>query len=121
MHTIPEVIAAFHEAVNTADPDRAATLATDDVQVGGPRGSAQGVDLLRDWVATSGIRLTPTAAHPTADPDVLVVAQRATWPGDDATHEIATLFRTRAGRLTAVIRYDSLPAALAAAGKGTSG
>jgi hypothetical protein len=115
MHTIPGPIAAFHEAVNAADAERAAALATDDVEVGGPRGAGRGVDLLRDWVRASGIRLDPLAAHPAPD-GAFVVAQHARWPGDDTTHEIATLFRLSPdGRLAAVIRFDTLDAALAAA------
>jgi hypothetical protein len=118
MHTIPGVIADFHAAVNAADADRAAALATDDVEVGGPRGAAHGVDLLRRWVRTSGIRLVPLAAHPVG-PGVVVVAQQATWPGDDKVHEIATLFRLAAdGRLSAMIRYDALAPALEAAQNG---
>ncbi|BCB90625.1 nuclear transport factor 2 family protein [Phytohabitans suffuscus] len=115
MHTVPEPIAAFHAAVNAADADRAAALATDDVEVGGPRGAGRGVELLRGWVEGSGVTLAPTAAHPFAG-GVVVVAQQARWPGDDTVHEIATLFRvTPDGRLAAMIRYDTLADALAAA------
>jgi hypothetical protein len=116
MHTIPEVIADFHAAVNAADPDRAAALAVTDVEVGGPRGAGRGVDLLRGWVSDSGIRLDPVAAYPAGD-GAVVVAQRARWSGDDTVHEIATVFRLSGdGRLAAMIRYESLADALAAAG-----
>ncbi|WP_173068080.1 nuclear transport factor 2 family protein [Phytohabitans houttuyneae] len=116
MHTIPEPIAAFHEAVNAADGAAAAALAVSDVEVGGPRGAARGVDLLRGWVERSGIRLTPLAAHHGAG-GAVVVTQHATWPGDETVHEIATLFRlSPEQRLTAVIRYDTPAQALAAAG-----
>lgn len=107
------MIVDFHAAVNAADPDRAAALATDDVEVGGPRGTDRGVDLLRGWVRDSGIHLRPVAAHPGPE-GAVVVAQEARWRGDDTVHEIATLFRlSEDGRLSAMIRYDSLADALA--------
>lgn len=48
-----QVPAEARAAVNAADPDRAAALVTDDVEVGGPRGAARGVDVLRGWVERS--------------------------------------------------------------------
>ena len=43
----PDLVRAFESAVNAVDVDAAAALVTDDVEVGGPRGAARGVEVLR--------------------------------------------------------------------------
>jgi uncharacterized protein (TIGR00369 family) len=106
------VIDRFHHVVNRGDADAAAKLVTDDVEVGGPRGSARGVAALRGWVEHAGIQLTAGRTYRRGD--VVVVAQTARWSGDGTTHAIATAFRLSADLIAAVIRYDDLTAALAA-------
>src|SRR5215211_5199411 len=114
--TVPSssVIERFHHAVNKCDADAAAKLVTDDVEVGGPRGSARGVAALRGWVEHAGIQLTAGRTYRRGD--IVVVAQTARWSGDDTTHAIATVFRLSGDLISAAIRYDDLAAALAAHG-----
>ena len=50
---------AWHAALNAGDTDRLVSLSTADVEVGGPRGTGRGADLLRDWVARAHIHLEP--------------------------------------------------------------
>src|SRR5918995_3226988 len=89
-----ETVRAWHEAVNRGDADAAVALSQDDIEVGGPRGSARGSALLRDWLARAGIQLEPRRWF--ASPSELVVEQIATWRSPDGTftdpQTIATLF-----------------------------
>lgn len=116
-------IAAWHAAVNARDAEAAARLAAPDVRLGGPKGSAAGLDVLRAWVAEAGIRLVPLAWHP-VPPGAVVVEERATWPHradaepDAAPVLVFTAYRLRDGRIAAVLRFDSLDQALAAAREG---
>ena len=52
-----ELVRAFERAVNAGDVSAAVSLVNEDVEVGGPRGSAKGLKVFRDWVAGSGIEL----------------------------------------------------------------
>jgi hypothetical protein len=111
----------WHAAVSARDLMAAKAVAAPDIRVGGPRGSAQGVDAFLDWVRDSGIRIEPVGWH-TVDEHRVVVEQDAAWPGradsgpDAAPVRIATLFEVRHGLITAALRYDEgVEAALDAA------
>ncbi len=112
-------IAAWHAALNAGDVERLVALSSDDVEVGGPRGSGCGADLLRDWAGRAGIQLEPRRTFWRAG--TVVVEQRARWRSAEdgqmgEAQDVASLFRVRDGRVTAVVRYPDLAAALAAAG-----
>jgi ketosteroid isomerase-like protein len=110
-----DLVRAFERAVGAGDVAAAAALVTDDVEVGGPRGSARGLEVFRGWVAGSGIRLETVRFF--ARGDVAVAVQAARWRGDDAVHEVATEFAERDGRICRVVRHDDgVERALAAAG-----
>jgi ketosteroid isomerase-like protein len=113
------LVRAWHEALNRGDIEALTALCHDDVEVGGPRGSARGRDVLRDWAARAGIRLEPRRWF--AGDGAIVVEQTATWSDAEtgqATAPVvaATLFEVVAGRVRRVVRYDGLDTALAAAG-----
>ena len=111
----------WHRAVNDGDADAARAVAADDVDVGGPRGTATGVDAFTDWVRRSGAHLEPVSWHP-VDATTVVVEQDATWPGradagaGRAPVRVATLFRVDGQRVARAVRFDDLHAALIAAG-----
>jgi hypothetical protein len=110
-----DLVRAFERAVNAGDVEAAVSLVTDDVEVGGPRGSATGLEVFRGWVAGSGIELG-TVRFFGRGPVALAV-QAARWRGDDAVHEVATEFAERGGRICRVVRHDDgVERALAAAG-----
>ena len=113
-----EIVRAWHEAVNRGDADALVALSDDDIEVGGPRGSARGSVVLRDWLARAGIRLEPQRWF--ASPSELVVEQVATWqsPDDTVTEPqiIASSFTVENALVTRTVRYGSLMDALAAAG-----
>src|SRR5688500_14309552 len=78
-----EIVRAWHEAVNRGDADSLVALSDHDIEVGGPRGSARGSALLRDWLARTGIQLKPRRWF--ASPSELVVEQVAIWRSPDGT------------------------------------
>ena len=113
-----EVVRAWHEAVNRGDADTLVTLSDDEIEVGGPRGSARGHAILRDWLDRAGIQLEPRRWI--ASPAELVVEQAATWQGPDGAvtdpQIIASSFTVEDGKVMRTVRYGSLEEALAATG-----
>jgi hypothetical protein len=115
------LVSAFHEAVNAPDVDRLRRLVTPDVEVGGPRGTGRGVDLMADWMARAGVRLTPRRV--VARGPVVVVEQDAAWVdaatgAPSSSQTVATVFVIREARIASVVRYGSLEDALRATGLG---
>jgi hypothetical protein len=115
-----EIVLAWHAALNAGDVERLVSLSTPDVEVGGPRGSGTGVDLLRDWVARARIQLEPLSwqlMH-----GAVVVEQSARWQTADGEltepQVAASVFRVSAGKVASVIRHADLATALEAAGPG---
>lgn len=113
------IVQAWHEAVNSGDVERLIMLSSDDIEVGGPRGTGKGAQLLRDWFGRAGIRLEPRRIF--GRRRTVVVEQDAQWvaPGihESSGHEVvASVFTVRGGRVTSVIRYPELVFALQAAG-----
>ena len=113
-----ETVRAWHEAVNRGDADALVALSDDDIEVGGPRGSACGSAVLRDWLGRAGIRLEPQRWF--ATPAELVVEQIATWRSADGAvtdpEILASSFTVEGGRVMRTVRYGSLEEALSAAG-----
>jgi hypothetical protein len=113
-----EIVRAWHEAVNRGDADAVVALSHDDIEVGGPRGSARGSVVLRDWLGRAGIQLEPRRWFDS--PSELVVEQVATWQGQDGAvtdpQLIASSFTVEDGKVMRTIRYGSLEEALAATG-----
>lgn len=109
-----QVVDAWHAALNQGDLARLVALSAAEIELGGPRGSGRGCQLLREWVERARIRLEPRRIVPRAG--AVVVEQEATWeeadPGPPAL--VASVFVVRAGRVVSVIRYDDLDAALLA-------
>lgn len=112
------IVRAWHEAVNRGDADALVALSDDDIEVGGPRGSARGSAVLRDWLGRAGIRLEPRRWF--VSPAELVVEQVATWRGPDGAvtdpQSIASSFTVENASVMRTIRYGSLEEALAATG-----
>jgi hypothetical protein len=113
------VVESWHDALNAGDLNRLECLVSSDVEVGGPRGSDRGIELLREWAGRSGIRLEPLRVF--RRDDTVVVEERAVWPLP-ATGEpgapllVATKFVVRDGVIQSIVRYDNLDTALRVAG-----
>jgi ketosteroid isomerase-like protein len=107
------VVLAWHTALNEGDVERLVALSAEDVEVGGPRGSGRGSDLLREWFGRVGVRIEPLRTF--VREQTVVVEQDATWPHGEP-QRVASAFEVRGGRVARVIRHANLPAALQAAG-----
>jgi hypothetical protein len=113
------VVEDWHAAVNGGDAARAGDLCTSDVEVGGPRGSGFGRELILDWVGRAGIRMEPVRWF--CGPGGAVVEQDARWL-DIHTGELgepvrlATAFVVENGRVSRVLRHPDAAGALAALG-----
>lgn len=103
----------WHDAVNTADLERAREVVSDPVVITGPKGSGGiSADDFAGWIARSGIHLQPVNWHPVAG-DVAVVEQDATWPETPEPVRVATMFRVSGERVSAALRFPDLEQALA--------
>ena len=119
--TDPELdnVLAWHEALNAGDVERVASLAHPEVEIGGPRGSAHGRQILKDWVGRANVRLEPLRSFKRGR--TVVVEEAATW-SDAGTGEtigeatVATVFELDGGLVTGILRYDGLEEALRGAG-----
>jgi ketosteroid isomerase-like protein len=113
-----EIVRAWHDAVNSGDTERFAEFVSDDVEIGGPRGTARGLDMLTDWVERTGITMEPTDWYQRGG--TIIVCQRATWPAEDGApgvpQEAASAFVVRNGRIESVVRFADLSGAFAAVG-----
>jgi hypothetical protein len=123
--TVPDLgtILAWHEALNAGDAERVASLSHPEVEIGGPRGSARGRQLLKDWVGWANVRLVPLRSFRRGG--TVVVEEAATWR-DAQTGEttcaatVATVFELDGGLVTGIFRYDGLEDALRRAELGGS-
>ena len=115
--TAPEIriVRDWHEALNAGDADRLVALSHPDVEVGGPRGSGHGTDLLREWVARAGIRIEPRRTFHRAE--TVVVEGEARWgEAETGGQTVGSIFVVRDGQVSRVVRYPALASALLAAG-----
>lgn len=114
-----EIVQAFHDHLANRDADAVVALAADNVEVGGPRGTATGADLLREWVARANVTMTPKRWF--AKDDLVIVEQHAVWLDKDSGGEISrqnvtTTFRIEGGKIAGIYRHDDLAASLTLAG-----
>jgi len=112
------VVTDWHEALNSGDVERLVSLSHPDIEVGGPRGTGRGTQLLRQWVGRAGIRLDPRRVFHRAD--TVVVEQQAEWRAADTgeaigSQTLASTFIVRDNRVVSVSRYSDLAEALSAA------
>lgn len=109
------VVQAFHDYLNDRNVDALLDLATDNVRVGGPRGSGEGKHLLEEWVGRASITMTPRRWFRAAG--TVVVEQAATWRDPDTGAEtgsqtVATVFTIEEGLIAGIARYGFLAEAV---------
>ena len=110
------VVEAWHEALNAGDVDHLVALSHPDVEVGGPRGTGRGAQLLRKWVDRANVRLAPRRVFHQAD--TVVVEQEAEWnsanTGQVTGQAVTSVFVVRDDQIVRVVRYPDLADALRA-------
>ena len=114
-----EAVLRWHEALNAGDAERLAALSHPEVEVGGPRGSARGRQVLKDWVGRANVRLEPLRLFGRGP--TVVVEEAATWrdaqtgePAGEAA--VATVFVLDGGLVARIVRHEGLEDALRDAG-----
>src|SRR6185295_7897704 len=71
------VVQAWQQAANDQDIDGLIARSAPDIELIGPRGSGRGQQLLRDWLARAGLRLTTLRAFGRGE--IVVLAQHGVW------------------------------------------
>ncbi len=109
------IVETWHEALNEGDVDRLVALSHPNIELGGPRGTGRGSQLLREWVARANVRLEPRRIFHQAD--TVAVEQEAVWRSPNTgqvigSHTVASVFVLHDGRITSLLRYDDLAEAL---------
>ncbi|MGH3148759.1 MAG: nuclear transport factor 2 family protein [Rubrobacter sp.] len=112
------VVEAWHEALNAGDVERVVEISHPDIGVGGPRGSGQGTQLLREWMARAGVRLEPRRVFHQGD--TVIVGQEAGWRSADTgetygRQAVASVFAVHDDLVVSVSRYADLAEAMRAA------
>ncbi|PTR28913.1 SnoaL-like protein [Rhodococcus sp. OK519] len=112
-------ILAWHDALNSSDIDTLLAVSSDDIELAGSEGAAQGLAALREWASSAAPTLVPGRMF--MHDGVIVVEEQATWPsktdepGETGnTKTVATAFRVVHDQVTAVFRHDTLEEALEA-------
>ncbi|WP_305093881.1 nuclear transport factor 2 family protein [Prescottella sp. R16] len=109
-------VLAWHDALNDSDIETLLELSSDDIEIGGAEGAAQGLTALREWAATgAGAGLTLVPGRMFVHDGVVVVEEqlsRASTAGESRT--VGTSFRVVHDQVTAVFRHDTLESALEA-------
>ena len=114
-----DIVHAWHDALNAGDIEHLVALSSNDIEVGGPRGSGHGAALLRQWFDRAGIYIEPRQFFHRGQ--TVVVEQYATWHAPEAgtsadPQGVASVFVVRGGRVASVTRYADLASALEASG-----
>lgn len=119
MMTPTAIVLRWQEAVNQRDEERLVALSDPYIEIVGPRGSAFGHDIVREWLNRAGLRMT--AYRLFVRGDRVVVAQHALWhsiaTGETIGQaEIASYIRVANQKVLYFARCDHLDEALQAAG-----
>ena len=114
-----EAVLAWHEALNAGGSERVVSLSRQEVEVGGPRGSARGREVLVEWVGRANVRMEPLRRFQRGR--TVVVEEAAAWhharTGETISEAtVATVFALDGGMVAGIFRHDSLEAALEGAG-----
>jgi hypothetical protein len=113
------IVQAWQAAANAADADTLLSLSDEQIEIIGPRGSAYGHDILRQWLARAGLTVEPKRVF--ARDNAVVVEQHGVWHNVDTGEtmgeaDLASSFRVTDGRVSRYARFETLDAALADVG-----
>lgn len=72
-----DIVRDWHEAVNAGDLGRLDGLVTNDVEIGGPRGTSAGRNVLHEWIGRAKTNLVPLRYWTRGDS--VVAEESARW------------------------------------------
>ena len=112
-----DIVQQWHSALNTGAVDAMVALVHEAVEIGGPRGTTSGADVVREWFGRANVRLHPLQFF--ARDNIVVVEENGEWLAPETGEVtgqqiIATVFQVRGGLITRLARYDDLETALRA-------
>lgn len=110
---------AWLDAVNARDTERLLELSDPEIEIVGPRGTARGHQILREWTRHTWLELETLRTFEKGN--AVVVRQHTIWRNAETgdvigERETASQFRIADGRVTFYARRDSLEEALTGAG-----
>ncbi|MBA3874658.1 MAG: nuclear transport factor 2 family protein [Anaerolineae bacterium] len=113
------IVQSWQAAASKPDIDRLIELSDPNIEIVGPRGSGFGHQLLRDWVARAGLKMTTLQAF--VHDSLVVVEQQAFWhnveTGEKVSESIiASQFVVENERVKQFARYDNLETAFKQSG-----
>ena len=118
MHDALRVALAWQEAANNQDVEGLLALSDPQIEIVGPRGSAIGHAVLREWLDRAGASFVSYRTF--AQDDRIVLAQNGVWRAKGTgeiigERDVASVFRVAGGRVVQYARYDTIDEALAQA------
>jgi ketosteroid isomerase-like protein len=109
-----QVVQNWQEAVNARDAQALMACSDPKIEIVGPRGSAFGHDVLRQWLERAGLTLSPQRNF--QHNQTVVVAQHAVWRSAESEiigeADVASVFRVGDDKVLYYARFDSLEEAL---------
>ncbi len=112
------IVQTWQTAANDQNIDHLLELSAPDIVIIGPRARGSGHQLLGEWIARAGLRLSTQRVFQSGD--TVVLAQHGTWQssatgGIPSEADLASRFRVRDERVIEFERYEELADALTAA------
>lgn len=114
-----DTVRTFHDHFNAGRTDEVLAIATDDVTIGGARGSGQGRNLLEEWVRRKTTTLTPQRWF--IEGDLVVVEELVEWRSrengnvTDSTRW-GMAFTVENGKIAEIGRYADVGEAVTSSG-----
>jgi SnoaL-like domain len=109
------IVQMWQDAANRQDAERLLELSDPKIEIVGPRGSAHGHQILKEWLSRAGLTLETFRTF--ANSDVVVMAQHGMWQSAETNQkeskvDVASVFRVADGKVRYLARYDNLEEAL---------
>lgn len=114
-----KIVSQWHTALNTGQVEQLVALVQPDVEVGGPRGTTRGAQVVGEWFGRANVRLQPLRFFNRGQ--IVVVEEQGEWLSPTSgeimnSMVVATVFVVANGLISRLMRYDSLEAALTEGG-----
>ena len=112
-----QIVLDWHQALNTGDTGQLTKLVDQAVELVGPRGSVTGLGEFLDWVERAKVSLIPQRLFQQGE--WVLVEEVGQWHSAEtgavvSQQVVATLFAIKAGRVSRIQRFESLPLAFEA-------